>query len=191
MLLENLFPPIPSEVVMPLAGYFVAQGQLTAVGAVLAGLAGSLAGALVLYALGRRVGAERLDAFAERHGEWLALRPRDLQRARRWFDRHGRLAVFVCRLVPGVRSLISIPAGICNMPVVPFLLWSAAGTLLWTGGVVGVGWWLGDSFHVVGRWLGRASWAVVGLMIAAYLLQIVRRRRGRRNARRRREHGAA
>src|SRR5688500_6903492 len=117
MFLENVFPPIPSELIMPLAGFQASRGSMTFWGVVAAGTAGSVLGALPLYYLGRVVGRERLRQWVERHGHWLALSPKDLDSADGWFARHCGAAVFLCRLVPGVRSLISIPAGLHCMPL--------------------------------------------------------------------------
>jgi CheY-like chemotaxis protein len=115
MVVENVFPPIPSEVIMPLAGFMATQGQLSLLGVILAGTLGSVLGAVPLYYLGRRIGDERLKAFADRHGRWLTVSRHDLDHAKQWFDRHGRMAVLFCRLVPGVRSLISIPAAFARL----------------------------------------------------------------------------
>jgi membrane protein YqaA with SNARE-associated domain len=111
MLAENVFPPIPSELIMPLAGFAAAQGELGMAGVVAAGTAGALAGALLWYGLGRWVGLERLKRWAAEHGRWLTVSPDDLDRAAAWFGRHGGAAVLVGRLVPAVRTLISVPAG--------------------------------------------------------------------------------
>lgn len=179
--LENVFPPIPSELIMPLAGYLVAQGRMTLVGAVLAGTAGSMLGALLLYGLGRWYGEERLKRFAERHGRWLTLSPDDIDRASRWFARRGGWAVFVCRLIPGLRSLISIPAGIHCMSLTKFLIASALGTLLWTGLLVGLGQLLGENFEQVGRYIDPITKLVLGGLLVVYLWRVVRH--GRANAR--------
>jgi membrane protein DedA with SNARE-associated domain len=129
MVLENVFPPIPSEVIVPLAGFMATQDRLSLLGVILAGTLGSVLGALPLYYLGRKIGDERLKSFADRHGRWLTLSRQDLDSAQQWFDRRGGLAVFLCRLVPGVRSLISIPAGIEGMPLAIFLLYTTLANL--------------------------------------------------------------
>jgi membrane protein YqaA with SNARE-associated domain len=122
MLIDNVFPPIPSEVIMPLAGFAAARGQLSLIGVFLAGTAGSLSGALVWYGVGRWLGRERLRRFATRHGRWLTLSPAEVDRASAWFARRGGLSVLIGRVIPGVRSLISVPAGVAGMPLTPF--WS-------------------------------------------------------------------
>jgi len=118
--LENVFPPIPSDIIMPLAGFMVAEGKLNLAGAVCAGTVGSVLGALPLYFAGYFLREERLKEFVDQHGRWLTVSRDDLESAKDWFDRHGRLAVLICRIVPAVRSLISIPAGIARMNIVAF-----------------------------------------------------------------------
>lgn len=174
MWLENVFPPIPSELVMPLAGYQVATGELSFVGIALAGAAGSMAGAWMFYGIGRALGAERIRDFAGRHGRWVAISPEDIDRATGWFERHGNSTVFFCRLIPGVRSLISIPAGIVGMNLWTFSLFSAAGTLAWTALLGWAGYLLGANFAAVETWLNPVSWAVVAAATAWYVYRIVR-----------------
>ena len=111
MVLENVFPPIPSEVIMPLAGFMVSQGKFSLIGIIAAGTAGSVLGALPFYYIGRWINEERLKALADRYGRWLTVSGNDIERSKAWFDKHGRTAIILGRLVPAVRSLISIPAG--------------------------------------------------------------------------------
>ncbi len=174
MFLENVVPPIPSELVMPLAGYLVSQDRFNVVGAVLAGSAGSMLGALLFYGVGRWLGEERLCGFAEKHGRWLTLSPQDIRRTSAWFERHGSWGVFLGRLVPGIRSLISIPAGVHAMPLPRFLLATAAGTLLWTGALVLLGRALGENFSDVGRYLGPITKGVLGVMLVVYVWRVIR-----------------
>ena len=165
MFLENVFPPIPSELVMPLAGFATARGELNFFGVIAAGTLGSVLGALPLYALGRRANEGRLVRWADAHGKWLGVRGDDIRKADAWFDRHGGWAVLLCRLVPGVRSLISIPAGMAQMPLVPFLLYTALGTAAWTAALAWAGRLLGDHYERVARYIGPASWVVVGALL--------------------------
>src|SRR3546814_7335227 len=130
MLVENLFPPMPSELIMPFAGYEAANGVFTLPLVILAGSAGSLVGVWFWYELARWLGADRLRVFAARHGRLLTMSPRDLDRADRWFDKHDRIIVLVGRLIPGIRTLISVPAGVFGMGRSSFLLYSAVGTLI-------------------------------------------------------------
>jgi membrane protein DedA with SNARE-associated domain len=174
MLAENLFPPIPSELIMPLAGFIAARGQLTFVGILLAGTLGSLLGALFWYGVGRWIGRDRLKRFAARHGRWLTLHPEEIDRASAWFVRHGWAAVFLGRLAPGVRTLISVPAGIAGMPLLPFLLTSALGSLLWTGVLAGLGFLLAEGYGAVGNWIEPVANGVMILALALYLYRVAR-----------------
>lgn len=122
MLAENIFPPIPSEMIMPLAGFTAAQGELNIILVVLAGSIGSLAGALTWYRVGAWMGSDRLKRWAAKHGRWLTLHPGGVDKTCDWFDRHGGRTVLVGRLIPTIRTLISVPAGIARMPLLPFLI---------------------------------------------------------------------
>ena len=153
MLLENVVPPIPSEVVMPLAGFLVQQGKLELVPAVLAGLIGTVLGAWFWYGIGRLVNEQKLERWLSRHGRWLGLSPADLARSRRWFNRHGAALVFWGRIVPGVRTLISVPAGIELMPQRSFLIWTSAGSLLWVLLLTVMGSALGEGYKRVAGWI--------------------------------------
>lgn len=179
MLVENLFPPIPSEVVLPLAGYTAARGELAIAPVVLVAAAGSLAGALALYWAGAALGRERLRAFVEHHGRWLTLAPEDLERSERWFERHGGKAVFLCRLVPGLRSLISVPAGLVRMSLPRFLLLSTVGTVVWCAILAVAGQALGEEYERVSVVLDPILYAVIGSVVVVYLVRVVRWRRQR------------
>lgn len=172
MFLENVFPPIPSELIMPLAGFNAAQGRMGLVGVILAGTLGSLAGAVLWYLLGRAVGTARLRRLAARHGRWLTVTPGELDRADAWFDRHGGIAVFLGRLVPTVRTLISIPAGLSEMPLGRFLLWSGLGTLIWTTFLALAGYLLEDAYHRVENWVNPVSTVVVVGIVGLYLWRV-------------------
>jgi membrane protein DedA with SNARE-associated domain len=145
MLAENLFPPIPSELIMPLAGFVAAKGELNIGLVMLAGVLASMLGALPWYYAGHSVGEARMRAFAARHGRWLTLDENEIDKAIDWFEKHGRIAVLLARLVPTVRTLISLPACIARMPLAPFLIYSAIGTTLWTGLLAASGFWLQES----------------------------------------------
>ena len=174
MIAENVFPPIPSELVMPFAGFSAARGALGLPGAVVAGTLGSVLGALPWYAAGRWVGEERLERFAARHGRWLTLTPADVAGAQRWFGRHCGKGVLLGRLIPAVRTLISVPAGVARMSLVRFLALSAAGSLLWTGALAGLGYALGAQYGRIAGVLGPIANAVVGMLACAYLYRVVR-----------------
>jgi membrane protein DedA with SNARE-associated domain len=173
MFLENVFPPVPSELVMPLAGFLAARGESSFALVVAAGTAGALAGAVLWYWIGRALGADRLRRLAARHGRWLTMHPDDIDRATDWFDRHGGKAVFLGRLVPAVRTLISVPAGVARMPFARFLAFSAAGTLVWTALLALAGYVLKSQYHRVADWLNPVSTAVVAGLAAWYLWRVV------------------
>ena len=174
MFLENVFPPIPSELIMPLAGFMASQKKLSFLGVVIAGTIGSVLGALPLYGLGRKVGEERLKELTERHGRWLTISCRDVDRAKRWFDRHGGAAVFFCRLIPGIRSLISIPAGIARMNLAAFLAWTVAGSAIWTALLAWLGYYLGGHFKKVEEYLDPAANVVFGAIAVLYVWRVIR-----------------
>jgi membrane protein DedA with SNARE-associated domain len=173
MFLENVFPPIPSELIMPLAGFTAARGDLSLVGVILAGSVGSLAGALLWYGIGRWLGLERLKRFAARHGRWLTLSPGDIDKAQGFFQRHGGKAVLLGRLVPGVRTLISVPAGIVAMPLPAFLLWTGIGTVAWTALLAGAGYLLESQYARVEGWVSPVSNVIMGAIVLFYLYRVV------------------
>jgi membrane protein DedA with SNARE-associated domain len=174
MLVENVFPPIPSELVMPLAGYLAAQGKLSLVGVIAAGTLGSVAGALLWYWVGRRIGLDRLRRFARNHGHWLTMDEAEVDRASGWFDRYGWWAVFVGRMVPAVRTLISVPAGIAAMQLVPFLAVTTAGSALWVTFLTLAGYLLEGQFERVEGWLNPVSNAVVAGIVLWYAYRVIR-----------------
>jgi membrane protein DedA with SNARE-associated domain len=174
MIIENVFPPIPSEIIMPFAGFMTAQGKLSFVGVVIAGTGGSVLGALPLYYIGRKVGAERLKRWADGHGRWLMLSSKDIERAGSWFHRHKAAAVFLCRLVPGMRSLISVPAGIERMNLTVFLSLSVLGTGIWAGLLAYLGRILGQNYEKVSTYLGPASYVVLGCLAVWYAVHAVK-----------------
>jgi membrane protein DedA with SNARE-associated domain len=176
MVLENVFPPIPSELIMPMSGFIARRGEMSLWGVVAAGSVGSLAGAVGWYYVGRRIGERRLRDWVDRHGRWLALSGDDIDRAARWFDRRGGIAVFVGRLIPGVRTFVSVPAGFAKMPLLPFLIYSALGTVLWTSALAVAGFMLGARYEKVSGLLDIVTWVVLGAILVAYLRRVVRRR---------------
>ena len=167
MFVENVFPPIPSELIMPLAGFKAAQGVLSLPLVIVAGTAGSLAGVWFWYWIGHLLGRRRVRRFAARHGRWLTMSPEDLQLAYAWLDRHGNLAVLVGRFVPAIRSIISLPAGVIRMPLTSFLLLSAIGTAGWTSLLVAAGFLLESRYKDVADYLNPVS-NVVFIGLAAW-----------------------
>ena len=171
-LFETLVPPVPSEVVLPLAGFLAHQGRLSLLWVVLLATAGSLVGAWVFYALCARLGLERALTLVAK----VPLVDReDLDKASDWFHRHGRSSVFFGRFVPGVRSLISLPAGAQRMPLLPFSVATAAGSAIWNSALVGAGYALGTQWEKVGTYVGTASNIVLGALGVVIVVVIVRR----------------
>jgi membrane protein DedA with SNARE-associated domain len=154
MAIENIFPPIPSEVIMGLGGMAVARGQMATVPLIAAGTAGTVAGNYFWYALGRRFGYQRFRPFVERHGRWLTLEWRDVERLHKFFVRHGQWIVFVFRFMPTFRTIISLPAGMTCMPRWRFLLWTAGGAAIWNTILAGAGYYLGANFREMDRYVG-------------------------------------
>lgn len=174
MFLENAFPPIPSELIMPMAGFNAARGGTSLWLAIVAGAAGSLAGAWLWYLAGRAYGRDRLHRLIARHGRWLTMSQSELDRAQGWFDRHGRSVVFFGRLVPTVRTLISIPAGIAKMLLPRFLMFSAMGSFLWCAFLAIAGYLLEGSYEHVSHWLNPVSTLIVLGLVAVYVWRVIR-----------------
>lgn len=172
MLAENVFPPIPSEVILPLAGYTALKGGGSLSVVILAGTLGSVAGATLWYYVGRWVGIDRLKLFASRHGRWLTLTVEEIDHVDRWFDRHGRWAVLIGRMVPGVRTLISIPAGVTAMPLPKFLAWTFIGSALWTTILAVAGYELGERYTKVAGIIEPASNVVLLAALVWYLWRV-------------------
>ncbi|WP_195210501.1 DedA family protein [Actinomarinicola tropica] len=180
---ENVFPPIPSEVVLGLAGYAAARGDAWVVGMVVAATIGSVVGALILYGLSAAIGPIRLRAIVIRYGSWIGFGEEDLDRAEQWFDRRSRTAVLVCRCIPLLRSIISVPAGFRRMPLGVFTLLTLVGSLVWNTVLVAAGFALGDRWErILDVTEPFQDVVVVGLALAAVGLvvrSLVRSRRQR------------
>ncbi|WCZ38322.1 DedA family protein [Corynebacterium jeddahense] len=175
ILLENLFPPIPSEVVLPLAGFTVAQGTLNMWAVFIWSVVGSVAGAYALYGIGVWLGLERLRKVAD----WMWLvRASDVDAAMRFFTKYGRSSVFFGRLIPGVRSLISIPAGLGKMNLLTFGLWTTLGSGIWNAVLIYLGYVLGDNWEKATGYADTYSNVIYGvlvLIILAFLVYFIRR----------------
>jgi membrane protein DedA with SNARE-associated domain len=180
--LENLFPPIPSELILPLAGFTASQGDISLVGAIVWTTIGSVAGALVLYAVGALLGRDRTRAIAARLP---LVRTSDIDRSEAWFAKHGVKAVFFGRMIPLFRSFISVPAGIERMPLTTFLLFTALGSLIWNAVFVLAGYQLGENWRVVQDYVGVYQKVVVAAVLVAVAVFVAARlRRSRRKAER-------
>jgi membrane protein DedA with SNARE-associated domain len=177
---ENVFPPIPSEIVLPFAGFVARRGSDSVVIMILAATVGSVAGALIMYWIAAVIGDDRLHAFTRRFGKWVQIRESDLTKAEEWFDRHAMAAVLVGRCVPLIRSVVSIPAGFRRMKLVPYMLYTFLGSLVWNIALVGAGALLGDNWERVGSYVGVFQWAVVAIVIAVFArfaLRVFKRKR--------------
>ena len=179
---ENLFPPIPSEIVLPFAGFVARRGDGSVVVMVLAATVGSVVGALILYAIAAAIGPERIHSFVVRFGKWFGVKESDMVRAEEWFDRRSNAAVLIGRCVPLIRSLVSIPAGFRRMNFARFALLTAIGSAVWNIALIGAGAALGDQWDRVGDYVGIFQWVVITALVAAvarFSLLKLRARRSR------------
>ncbi len=172
MLLETVFPPVPSEVIMTVAGMHAGQGKLALPMVIMSGTAGAMVGNWIWYILARAVGLVRFKPFIERHGRWLTLDWPSVESGRVLFERFGPMFMAVGRVLPTIRSLISIPGGLVAMPQWRFLLWSTLGTMCWTGALATAGWFLGNRFADAEKVLGPLSILVIALIIGSYLWRL-------------------
>jgi membrane protein DedA with SNARE-associated domain len=172
LLLENLFPPLPSEVVAPFCGYAAARGELDITGVIAAAVLGSMVGQLPWYYGGRLLGEKRVEALAARYGRWLTVTPHEVDRVFAWFYRYGAASVFFGRMVPAIRAVISLPAGIAAMPLGKFLVYSLAGTTIWMGGLAYAGYRLGQNYELVGKYVGPGTKIVVAFIVIVYLMRL-------------------
>ena len=173
MFLETVFPPIPSEVIMPVAGVAAAQGKLDFSLVVLAGTTGAMLGNIVWYLAARALGAERLRPFIRRHGKWLTLNWSEVERAKHWFAEHGIAFVFLARMLPTVRSLVSIPAGLLRMRFRNFLIASTLGTAGWTVLLATAGYKLQENVGEVELFIGPAANAIILVLVIGYVWRLL------------------
>ena len=185
MAIENVVLPLPSELIMPLAGFAASRGKMSLAGVIIAGTVGSVLGALPLYYLARTAGEEQMKRWVAKHGRWLMLRPTDLDKPKRWFAKHGSLAVIIGQIIPGVRGLISLPAGYAKMNVLAFLLYNFIGTIVWCGALAYIGQQLGAHFKDVHKYLGPAGVVILaGLLVWGGIVLWKRRKGKKRGAKR-------
>jgi membrane protein DedA with SNARE-associated domain len=169
MLLETVFPPIPSEVIMPVAGLRAAHGPMSLGGVIAAGTAGAMTGNFLWYLLARSIGLARFRPFIERHGRWLTLDWGDVEKVEKAFGRFGGAVVMVARVMPTIRSVVSLPAGMVRMRLHSFLIWSTIGTAAWSALLALAGYVLGQNFERIEDVIGPLSSAIVLLIVATYL----------------------
>ena len=165
MFLENIIPPIPSEIIMPLGGFFVYQQKLNPYFLVFWGLFGTILGSLPWYYLGKLVNEKRLSNFLDKRGKYLGISSNDLIKSKRWFERYGVFLVFWGRLVPGIRTLISVPAGIELMPLRQFLIWTTLGSLIWITLLTYAGYLFGENYPIVETYLDQIKFFVKPILI--------------------------
>lgn len=163
--LENVFPPIPSEAVLPLAGFVAGRGDANLIGMILAATAGSIIGAWVLYGVAAAIGPQRLRAFIVRFGRWFGVREHHLERAEAWFDRRADAAVLIGRCVPLIRSIVSVPAGFRRMPLGRFTLLTAVGSAMWNTALISAGAVLGERWERVGDFVGLLQGVVIVALV--------------------------
>jgi len=172
MFLETIFPPIPSEVIMPVAGVAAAQGKLGIIPVIASGTAGAMLGNMVWYLAARALGIHRLKPVIDNYGRWLTISWPEVERAQRWVAAHGMAFVFFGRLVPTIRSLVSVPAGLLRLRFKTFFIASLLGTAVWTALLAGAGYKLQENVSEVGRLIGPASNAVLVVLAAGYLWRL-------------------
>ncbi len=173
MVAENVFPPIPSEVILPLAGFAAARGELQLWAVIVWATIGAVVGCLPWYVLGRFFTSERLKRLSARYGRVFTFSSSDIDVAQTWFEKHGQKVVVFARLVPTVRTLISVPAGIARMPLVPFLAYSFLGSALWTTALVLVGYILHSEYTIVSGYIDPVAKGIVFLIVAVYLYRVI------------------
>ena len=169
MFLENIIPPIPSEIIMPLGGFFVYQGSLNLFILICFGLLGTVLGAIPWYFLGRLLNQKRIVGFVERKGKFIGLTSKDILKSKLWFDKYGTPLVFWGRLVPGVRTLISVPAGIELMPFGKFLIWTSLGSLIWVALLTYAGFIFGENYQNIETYLVQIKYIVKPILILIFI----------------------
>ena len=172
MFLETLFPPIPSEVIMPIAGMTESRSGLNLVGVIASGTAGAMLGNIVWYLAARALGHDRLEPFVRRYGKWITVSWGDVERAHRWFDRHGFVFVMTGRIIPTIRSLVSVPAGLLDMRFLNFVIASTIGTATWTTFLTMVGVKLKEQFSSIDQIIGPISTGVLALLLLVYVVRL-------------------
>tara|TARA_B100000902_G_scaffold398466_1_gene465334 strand:+ start:1351 stop:2004 length:654 start_codon:yes stop_codon:yes gene_type:complete len=178
MFLENIIPPIPSELIMPLGGFFVFQQKLNFYILILWGLIGTIAGSLPWYYLGKSVNEKKLSKFLDKRGKYLGITSKDLEKSKKWFDKYGVALIFWGRLVPGIRTLISVPAGMELMSLRKFLIWTTLGSLIWVALLTYAGYFLGENYQIIGTYIDQIKYVlkpILGLILVYFLIKFLMR----------------
>ena len=174
MFLENIVPPIPSEIIMPLGGFFVFKQKLNFYILIFWGLFGTILGSLPWYYLGRLVNEKKLSKFLDKRGKYLGITSNDLAKSKRWFDKYGVSLVFWGRLVPGIRTLISVPAGMELMPLRKFLIWTTLGSLIWIALLTYAGYVFGENYQIIESYLDQIKYIVKPILILIFLYFLIK-----------------
>ena len=174
MFLENLIPPIPSEIIMPLGGFFVYKGDLNFYILIIFGLIGTVIGALPWYFLGKLLNEKKLSNFIDRKGKFVGISLKDLDKSRIWFDKYGVMLVFWGRLIPGIRTLISVPAGIELMPINKFLIWTSLGSLIWVIFLTSAGYLFGENYEIIGLYIDNFKVILKPIFVILILYLLIR-----------------
>ena len=174
MFLENLIPPIPSEIIMPLGGFFVYTGDLNFYILIVSGLIGTVVGALPWYFLGKLLNEKKLSNFIDRKGKFVGISLKDLDKSRLWFEKYGVLLVFWGRLIPGIRTLISVPAGIELMPINKFLIWTSLGSLIWVIFLTSAGYLFGENYEIIGLYIDNFKIILKPIFVLLILFFLIR-----------------
>lgn len=172
MFLENVFPPIPSEVIMGLGGIAVSQGRFEFWPLVIWAVVGTTLGNWVWYGIGRWVGYKRLKPLIDRYGRWLTLDWDEVEKLHRWFVKYGSGIVFFMRFMPIARTMVSLPAGMVQMSQIKFLIWTAAGSTIWITALAGAGNWFGKQFENIDRFVGPLALVAIGSIVLLYLYRV-------------------
>ena len=174
MFLENIIPPIPSEIIMPLGGFFVYQQKLNFYILIFWGLLGTITGSLPWYYLGRLANEKRLSNFLDKRGKYIGITSNDLAKSKRWFDKYGVSLVFWGRLVPGIRTLISVPAGMELMPLRKFLIWTCLGSLIWVSLLTYAGLVFGENYRIIETYLDQIKYIVKPILILIIIYFLIK-----------------
>ncbi|MFH7804242.1 DedA family protein [Acinetobacter haemolyticus] len=175
MFLDNVFPPIPSEIIMPSAGYSASQGQLTLFGVIIAGCFGSLLAAALLYWIGYKFNHDSIFRFVDRYGRYMFIKSSDVKKSLDWFEHYGHRIVFFGRMIPAVRSLISIPAGMSHMPFWKFMFYSGLGTIIWTTFLACVGFYFGENQQLMQQIFSQVSHGIILIILVIIAILLYRR----------------
>lgn len=173
MFLENVFPPIPSEIILPLAGFMVSSGEFNFLALLASSTAGAVAGAVFWYYIGLKLGQKRVEKWVNRHSRLLAMTPKDYRKTEAFFIRHSGKSVFFGRMIPTFRSLISIPAGIFAMNLKRFLIFTTAGTLIWNGLLISAGYALQDEYTRISEPVNSFATIIIFSIFALYVIRLV------------------